>query len=588
MPLTPIPGFVDGSYPARSRGVSASRTVNMRVELNPPTSKGPCFYPRSGKELFATMPIGPSVGAWANKTQVFVASGGNIYELKEDESTILIGPVQVGSNPVTMRSNGNQLLVVSGGKVYIATGIAFYQPIISFDRGTVSIAGNIVTWLSGEDGVGTGFLPGGGGDVEPGDLFMVMIPTGPVVGIVQAVADNTHLSLNIFPGDTAGIAYQVGEEYLAGVMCECIDDYFIVNVPNSKTFRISNLKDGTKWDQTDKAEKTGSTDNIAAIYNLSGNLALFGDTNSTEIWGDSGNPDFPFSRINGSTISMGVDAAWSVAKMTDGSLVGLMSCDGGNGIIAKSNGGAPQIISDTALSNIIRKYARTYDAIASTYLENGHSFYRIDFPTANRTWEWDDTSKKWVEIGIETAQDEVYAADLGRYHAHVTWPTKGAMHLLFDYSSAKVWRMDPDLLDDDGVEIPIMRIAPHVSPNLEFTNCDEFALECDLGTIDPALKGPDGKPLIPTVQMSYSDDGGNIYSDPRPASVGRVGEYMGTYLTEEEVFEGTPNSQTSPMIFEPMPRWQSLGNFRIAKTLKVKSSAKMLRAIYNGLIRLSK
>lgn len=587
MPLQPIPGFIDGSYPARSRGVSAARSVNLYLERNPPNSKGPCFYPRAGKKRFATLPQAPNFGAWANRTQVFTQSGGHVFELKEDGTTIDIGVVQVGSNPATMRSNGDQLLVVSGGKVYIATGIAFYQPIINFGRGQVSIAGNVVTWISGDNG-DTGFQPGGGGNVVPGNLFMVMIPTGPILATVVAVADNTHLTLDLAPGDTGGIAYQVGTELLTGAMCECIDDYFIVNIPNTKTFRISNLKDGTKWDDVDKAEKSSSTDNIGAIYNLSGNLALLGDTNSTEIWGDSPNADFPFSRISGLTIAIGMDAPWSVAKMFDGSLIGLASSDAGSGVIVKSNGGNPERISDHALENEIRKYSRTYDAIGSTYLQNGHSHYRIDFPTADKTWDWDDTSKIWTEIGIETPQDEVYAADLGRYHVHVTWPTKGAMHLLFDYTSGKVWQTDPDFLDDDGTEIPIMRIAPHISPNLEWTGCDEFALDCDLGKIDPALRGPDGKELIPTVQMSYSDDGGNAYSDPRPASLGRVGEYSGTYLTEEESFEATANSQTNPQVFEPMPTWKALGNFRIAKTFKVKSSAKMLRAIYNGLVKLSK
>lgn len=587
MPLQPIPGFIGGSYPARSKGVSAARSVNLFVELNPPNSKGPCFYPRFGKKSFATLPTPPHFGAWSNRTQVFLQAGGHVYELKEDATYTAIGTVQLGSNPTTMRSNGNQLLVVSGGKVYIATGLAFYQPIINFGRGQVSIAGNVVTWVAGDNG-DTGFLPGGGGDVVPGNLFMVMIPTGPVVGIVVNVADNTHLSLDIAPGDTGGIAYQVGTEYLTGAMCECIDDYFIVNVPNTKTFRISNLKDGTIWDDVDKAEKSGSTDNIGAIANLSGNLALFGDTNSTELWGDSGNADFPFARISGSTLAIGLDAAWSVAKMWDGSLIGLTNSDLGNGVIAKSNGGAPQRISDHALENQIRKYAKTFDAVASTYLENGHSHYRIDFPAADKTWDWDDTSKIWCELGRETPQDEVYAADLGRYHVHVTWPTKGSMHLLFDYTSGKVWQMDPSYLDDDGVEIPIMRIAPHLNPNLEWTDCAEFALDCELGDIDPTLLGQDGKELIPTVQMSYSDDGGNIYSDPRPASLGRVGEYLGTYMTQSEYFDATANSQTNHQIFEPMPSWKSLGQFRIAKTFKVKSSAKMLRAIYNGLVSLTK
>lgn len=541
------------------------------------------MYPRSGKKLFATLPTPPNFGMWANKSRVFVQSGGNVYELKQDATTTLIGPVEVGSNPTTMRANANQLLIASGGKVYVATGTALFQPIISYDSGQVSIAGNVATWISGVGG-DTGFLPGGAGDYSVGDLFLVFEPTGPVLCKIAAVTDNTHLVLDQAPGDSAGIAYQVGQEMLTGAMCEFIDGYFIVNVPNTKTFRICALNDGTRWDELDVATKTGSTDNIGAIANVGGNLWLFGDTNSTEIWGDSGNADFPFARISGSTLNVGIDAPWSVAVMWDGSVFGLTSSSMGTGVIAQANGSSGGRVSDHSVENAIRKYARTNDAIASTYLENGHSFYRIDFPTANKTWEYDKTTGVWAELGIATLGDEVYAADLGRYYVHVEWPNQTRMHLVADYTTGKIWQVDPDFLDDDGIEIQVMRISPHVNTYLEYQNCREFALDCELGTLDPNLKGADGKPLIPTVQMSYSDDGGNTWSDPRAASLGRTGEYLGTYLTNQETDDATPNSQTTPNEFEPMPSWKALGTFRIARTFKIKSTAKMLRAIYNGLI----
>jgi hypothetical protein len=228
-------------------------------------------------------------------------------------------------------------------------------------------------------------------------------------------------------------------------------------------------------------------------------------------------------------------------------------------------------------------YPRVDDAISSSYVESGHEFYRLDFPTANRTWEWDDTSRVWVELGVETAQDEVYSCDRGRYRVHVTWPNQMPMNLVGDFQSGKIYQVSPNFLDDAGTEIPVMRIAPHINTALDRRTILEFALDCELGTIDPSLLGLDGKLLIPLVSLFYSDDGARTWTNAGAASLGRVGEYGGTFLTQPEQFDLTPSSQTNPQVFEPLPRWNALGSFWISKTFKIKSTAKMLRAVYNGL-----
>lgn len=586
MPFQPIPGFCAGSYNSRARGASARRTVNMRIEKNEGAApKSPyTAFPRSGKRLFAELPNAPVTGCWANKTRVFVVSGGDVFELFEgatgaistgaNSSATLIGSVAIGSNPSIIRANGSQLMVVSGGNAYVATGTSLYQPIVSYASGTVDVAGTTVTWISGDKFT----------DVSPGEYFML----DETLYTVASVTDNEHLELTAaVPGPVTGIAFQIGSELLMAASVEFIDGYFIVGVPNSKKFRISALLPdggGRKWDSLDVAEKSGSTDNIAMVQNLGGQLALIGDTNSTEIWGDSGANDFPFVRIGGRNMNCGAEAAYSVAKLDDGSLCWLKVSDGGGGQVVRSVGGEPVRVSDHAMENAIRGYGIIYDAIGSAYVENGHSFYRIDFPSANRTWELDITTGVWCELGISTVDDEVYAADLGRYHCYVTWPSGARMHLAFDYTSGKVWEVSPDFTDDDGTEIPVMMIAPHIGTNFERIACAGFALDCELGTIDPALLGADGKPLIPTVNLSHSDDGGRTWHEDGAASLGRSGEYEGTYLAPDELFDATASSQTNPQVFESVPIWRALGDFWIAKTFKIKSTAKMLRAVHNAYV----
>jgi len=581
MPLTPIANFCAGSYNSRARGASATRTVNMRIEQNmDPASKSPfTLFPRSGKKLFTTLktPGAGVQGMWANKTRVFVVCGGMLYEIFEDTSSHAAGPIAVGGNPATMRANGLQLLVCSAGNVYLYNGVSLFRPIISYATGTVNVNGNAVSWVSGA------LFQGAGGDVLPGDLFMI----GTTLYNVIAVTDATDLVLDKDAGMIEDVAYQAGTEYLTGVMPEFIDDYFIVSQPNTKQFRLSALGDGSTWDELDFADKSGSIDNIGAIQEVNGQLALIGDTSQTEVWGDSGNADFPFTRVSGRNINAGTSAPWSVAKLADGSICSLLSTLRGEDQIVHSAGGAPVRISDHGIENAMRSYPLVYDAIGSTYLEGGHSIYRIDFPTANRTWEWDQTAGGvWSEMGPETPEDEVYGADPGTFRVHVTWPSGTRMDLVAGFASGKIWQVSPDFDQDDGVDIPVMRISPHINSNLEMQNIKCFALDCELGTIDPANLGLDGKPLIPTVNLATSSDGARTWVDAGAASLGRSGEYEGTFLTPDEITDMTQNSQTNPQVFDPKPVWYSLGAFWISKTFKIKSTARQLKAIYNALIEL--
>ena len=586
--LQPIPGFCAGSYPSRFRGVSAARTVNLRIEQNEdPNSKSPfTMYPRSGKKPFSIIVGQRIAGAWSNKYRTFWAAGTALYEVFQDGTMTELGTIEIGSNPVTMRANGEQLLICSAGIVYIYTGFALYQPIINYAVGTATVAGATVTW---ESGLSQFQNPGGSGNVQPGDLFFLP-PDGNGNGsttpfTVASIESATQLTLTQPAGNLSNYAFQLGTELLTGVMCEFIDGYFIVNVPNTKIFRISALEDGTSWNELDYGEKSGSVDNIAAIISNNGYLGLVGDTNSTEIWGDSGNANFPFQRVSGITLSVGTAAPWSVQKFTDGSAVWLVESQGGECQIVNSAGGPPTRISNRAVENAIRSYGLVSDAIGSTYLENGHEYYRIDFPTANRTWELDRSIGVWTEQGTTTPADEVFGAEWGRYRVHVNWPNGQPMDLVGDFrsGSGRIWQVSPDFIDDDGTDIPLLRIAPHMNTNLQWMNSPHFALDCELGTVDPSLVGLDGKPLIPTVSMSYSDDGARTWSQPTAASLGRAGEYEGTFFGPGEAFDATPGSQTHPQMWEPRPFWAGLGGFWISRTYKITSTARELRAVYAGL-----
>ena len=598
MPLDPIPGFCIGSDSSRARGANAQRTANMLSEKNGPGGNGEfTLVPRAGKELFTTGPTGAWYGAWANKSRVFCVSvAGELYELYQD-GTFLDYTIAGGlapAEPVIIRSNGNQIGLVSGGYFWIADGIDVYKPYISYARSYVTIAGTTVTWVSGDlftdvisgdfvhfdDGVGQTTTRRVTGTPSPTSLQLTS--TGPTL-TPPATAFLASWGSPTVPGGSVA-------PYIPAKSLEMVDGYFVVGITDTKDFRISNSLNGKIWDVLDIAHKSGSTDNIAALADLGGQLVVIGDTNSTEIWANSGSVDFPFVRVSGRTMNMGTDARYSVAKLPDGSLCWLMCATAGREMVVRTTGSEPTRISNHALENAMRGYSVISDAVGSTFLENGHPIYRLDFPTANRTWFFDASNGLWTEIGpgTGTGTPEVWTADKARFNVHVTWPNGTRMRLGFDHSSGKIWKISPDYLDDEGTDFECMRISPHVAPNLDPMTCNAFALDCELGTVAAGVNGADGLPLIPKVSMQYSDDGARTWSTAQDASLGRNTEYQGTFLTAAELAAGGGSSQTNPQGFETMPIWRALGRFYIAKTFKIKANAKYLRAIYNGLVDVSK
>jgi hypothetical protein len=56
----------------------------------------------------------------------------------------------------------------------------------------------------------------------------------------------------------------------------------------------------------------------------------------------------------------------------------------GGGIVWKLNGYTPERVSHDGLEYAIQNYARTDDAQAYSYQQEGHTFYVLTFPSARR------------------------------------------------------------------------------------------------------------------------------------------------------------------------------------------------------------
>lgn len=322
--------------------------------------------------------------------------------------------------------------------------------------------------------------------------------TGPVSietnGLQIAVADGTLYVYDIAADTFGPVAGAPSAETLT-----YMDGYGIFNQTNAGTFHITGLQDFSTVDALDFASAESSPDDIIRVFADHGELWLFG-RNSIEPWYNSGDADFPFSRIGQTRIERGLAAKWSVAKC-DNSIFWL----GDDLIVYRADGYQPVRISDEQVEFAVGRMATVSDARAFVYDQEGHKFYVLTFPTAQQTWVYDVATQLWHE----------------RSTSGGAWfPT---CHVLHDGKHLCGWddglyEIRTDLYDDAGEEIRAQVIMPVISDDLHRIAHNRFELD-----IEPGVGVQGGRE--PKVILDWSDDDGKTWSNQLERSMGTIGAY---------------------------------------------------------------
>jgi len=368
--------------------------------------------------------------------------------------------------------------------------------------------------------------------IAAGNLYQIFNDGTPplLVGVLKnsvnpATMTSNGTSLGISSGGVGYLALGVGP----GLGVIPIDDifgqpvnaaslvflgqYFIAALKDTKEIVISHLApDGGTWDPGDAAIKEAYSDNIvrAWVDEPGGQyLWLFGD-DTTEIWTQTADL-FPFSRIQGGVLSIGLDSEWSVAGVA-GNRFWLW-----HNTIWWASGFAPQRVSDYAVEQAIRKYS-DYDqknAEAMCWIDGGHIFYQISFPQAGKTWVFDLKEKAWHE--------RAYFANgqFGRYRPRVY--TRGFnKHLVGDYETGDIYELDPDTFTDaHGAQLVRDRITSYVTDDMRMCRYNKLTVDMDTGIGLPVAPGQPG--FDPQVILRYSSNRGKTWSNERSLSAGRMG-----------------------------------------------------------------
>lgn len=454
-------GFCSGSYQSQALNADAQATVNWYPEPDE-TSMGESammLYPSPGTAVFANLP-----GMRAVLTEFYFR--GRYFAIAQDLSNQYLWEVDTNGNPTKYGALGQ-----AGGLCSMVANNALQLLINSSGRVFI---------------------------------FLMNISTPANPGLTPITEIDTT-SGNVIIGPVSKVQFS--------------DGFFIALIANSQTIQTSALLNGTAsgWSPLSFSTVSVFADPI---------LAMLVDHREVWLWGpkqtipyfDAGAPIFPYLPVPGGFIEQGIIAPESPVKL-DNSVFWLGGDERGSGIAWRAQGYLPSRISTFAMETAWQSYARIDDAVGYSYQDQGHSFWHLWFPTANKSWRFDVATSLWSEVSYWNA---------GTFEAHHSRCHVFAFnkHLVGDRQSGNIYQMSIAFGTDAGNPIRRVRRGPPVSAELDYMFLKRFRvnLESGLGPMPP-LTDASGNPRDPQMEFRDSRDGGHTWSDPETMDCGQAGEF---------------------------------------------------------------
>ena len=467
-------GFVGPSYASQSLNADAQRTLNWYVEQieSGQGKSAMALYPTPGLAVFC--PLGGSSannlrGSWDPDLLYNLGDAVNYV----NATYVALAP-STGIPPATDPTHW----------LAIPTNTS---PV----RGLFAINGRM-------------FAVGGG-------MLFEVLSTGKSIALGGVVNDDLPVSMTASPSQlliaSGGAAYvfdltlntltALAPSVLANVsMVGFTDGFFIALIQNSQQFQVSAAEDATTWPGTNAAIVSVFPDNVLSMLVDHREIWLWGATRSVAYF-DSGSADFPFDVVPGGFIEQGIVAPGSAVRL-DNSVFWLGADERGAAVGWRAQGYVPTRVTNHAVEAALQSYPAIADAIAYTYQDQGHSFWVLYFPSANKTWVYDVATQMWHERAYWDTKNGVFTAHRSRCHVYAF-----GKHLVGDWAAGNIYQMSIPVqngggwsfADDFGNAIRRIRRAPHISTEQQWVFHHEMQVdvEAGLGPIPPltgAFSGP--------------------------------------------------------------------------------------------------
>ena len=249
-------------------------------------------------------------------------------------------------------------------------------------------------------------------------------------------------------------------------------------------------------------------DSVNAVITHKQQVFTFGDsTIEPSYFTGVGTP--PYSRVNNSVQEIGTSSPYSIATSKD-SIFFL----GTDKSVYRMQGFTSQHIDNPAIAQEIQKYSTISDAKGIYILIDGQGWYILSFPTANRTWLFNESSGLWTSLSFGTADSQHLIHDYAYVYGR---------HLVSDRRNGNIYELDFDTFTDNGDVIQRQRVTQNINSRMlggepgKMLYMNRLELEFETGVSEVTSEA--------TIIMQYSDDDGRSWSQERWATIGIQGDY---------------------------------------------------------------
>jgi len=337
---------------------------------------------------------------------------------------------------------------------------------------------------------------------------------GTILGANRCIFANDGTNMIITTGG-AGYQYVDGTNTLTEITDSDFENGNSVAFLNSQMifdgnggrFQVANPGDPDNIESNNFATAESSPDDTIRVYTFGERLYLFGER-TIETWYNSGTGNPPFDRVNGGTMQIGLAAVHSVTESRD-----FVYFLGSDKSVYRFSAAQAQSITPVAIAHEFESYSDVSDAIANMVQIEGQYFYILKFPTAGKTFAFNEASQGWFELSTGADQDNYilnsYVEAYGK-------------KLIAD--NGNVLELDLDTYTDNGETIIRERVTAPLDGSaigLEGGRVTMSRLQIIMETGTGLITGQGSIPQM-TFEASY--DGGKSWTNADTVEIGRLGE----------------------------------------------------------------
>jgi hypothetical protein len=363
------------------------------------------------------------------------------------------------------------------------------------------------------------------------DYVYVRIGLLPAVGTTPVyIADNGATAI-VVDGSNSGLTIDLlnhnvspygDPNFVGSDRVDFLDYFLIFNKPGTRDWYCTD-NNAITIQPLAFGIKSAYADPILSCVAWQRQVIVMG-SQKAEVWSNAGSVPFPFQINPGAMIEYGCIAKYSIATQdVDIYWLGRDNKTGGRVVYRASANSMTDRISTHAMEKEFLKYLKVDDAIGNCYQIRGHMFYRLHFPTADKTWVYDKATGQWFEDNWIDGNGVLHRSRIG-------FSTFGyGIVLGLDWQTGALYKVDEENFTDNGKAITCIRAFPHIiGDNYERASVRRIMADMEVGATAGIIAVPQpGPPVVepPTVYLRVSHNGGATYADAIGVALGAQGQY---------------------------------------------------------------